>query len=122
MLKLITTRLKFVSATFCCFALIVLFFSFSPLADAKNEIQWNADQPLIWDDFAGSQSANAKFAALTSSNIHYDFEEGTDSLKINVYCYFDKKKSKVKKRDRGNELLLRHEQYHFNISELLPGN
>lgn len=83
----------------------------------KHHIPWENPGQLAWADFKGRVDKKSKFKALTQSVItfHTEYEEG--QLKLFVECFFNKKKSWVKK-DAHNEFLLKHEQSHFNITEI----
>jgi len=88
-------------------------------ADDKDKIQWSADYRLKWQDFQGKPDYNYEGDALTSSGILYESSYDNENKKFhfNVICYFEKKKSWVKK-DKNTDYLLNHEQVHFDITEV----
>lgn len=72
----------------------------------------------MWDDFKGKKPHKSKFAAATASFIHYKLDRySEDSIDIKVYCLFIAKKS-WKKSKNPTPYLLKHEQLHFDITEL----
>ena len=103
------------------FFVLPLLFAFVLLAfqkDDKNFIEWSKDTPLTWKDFKATQASGAKFAALTYWSIYFTCSGESDSLKMEVICFFGKKESAVKTSARKDTSLLRHEQYHFNLAEV----
>jgi len=98
------------------FGLVVLFSMTS--TDEANIIYWQEGQTLSWDDFEGEPRFFQKnVSALTSSGIvHY---KGCKNGMINykVEAYFEKNESWVKDEARTAHHL-RHEQLHFDITEL----
>ncbi|HET6993069.1 MAG TPA: hypothetical protein VFJ43_17175, partial [Bacteroidia bacterium] len=61
---------------------------------------------------------DAKFAALTDWNILFTCSGDNDSMKTEVICFFGERESKVKQSSKKDSVLLRHEQYHFNLAEV----
>lgn len=101
-------------------ALLLLFFvSFSTTQSEK--ISWKEGYHLKWSDFQGKSDKINPFAATTVSGIHfkYSYSENnkTSDFDFSVESFFDRKKSWYKK-DRVNSHVLRHEQTHFDITEL----
>lgn len=92
----------------------------SPMPAAQ-VIYYDVQKPLVWPDFKGKPEMEGPTAALTvsgfgyQSNVLYNGEEGT--VRVQVYCYFDKTKSWVKP-DKKNAYILNHEQRHYDISFL----
>ncbi len=89
------------------------------LAPQKDRIKWDADRPLKWSDFKGTPDPNSEYGALTYSGFRYSYQyksgpEGTEVL-FDVETFFDKNSSWVRKE---TDALLRHEQIHFDITEL----
>jgi hypothetical protein len=99
---------------FLCFSLILISgFSYSQKKN-KGKILWTKDYQLQWKDFTGSTHPGEGIQAWTSSTIASEFEKDGN---FHIYCFFDKKKSwRIKKEE--SDALLRHEQYHFNLTEL----
>jgi len=96
--------------------IVILLFATS--ADSPEIIYWDKDYKLSWDDFEGQPRFDYEsISALTSSGIvHY---QGCKEGKIiyKVQAYFEKHESWVKDEARTNHHL-RHEQLHFDITEL----
>ena len=94
--------------------------SFQSLQDYET-IQWNVEKRLSWDDFRGEIPKNNRAAAITASGITYRFStSGTRGnimvdFKIDTYFYPEKSWYQPELID---EVILGHEQLHFDISEL----
>ncbi|MGG9971738.1 hypothetical protein ACQ33O_08080 [Ferruginibacter sp. SUN002] len=76
---------------------------------------WAKDKAIVWTDFRGSipaEDANVKWSAVTFSFIAYRI---VDKNKTLIGAYFDRSQSWV---IRQRDDLLKHEQYHFNITEI----
>ncbi len=84
-------------------------------------ISWHANERLTWGDFKGETPQNARAAATTASGITYRFSTtGTrDQLKVDfkVDTHFYPKKSWYQPA-LCDDVILSHEQLHFDISEL----
>lgn len=84
-------------------------------------ILWRSDTHLSWDDFRGDIPINNRAAAITSSGITYRFStSGTKEnievdFKIDTFFYPTKSWYQPQLCD---EVILGHEQLHFDISEL----
>lgn len=100
----------------------VLFFAFllltglSSFAQAQDTIYWNANRKLTWEDFKGRPDKTTNLLAMTQAGIGYEVACNNGELKLKIYCYFNVTKSWTKETD--SEELLRHEQIHFDITEL----
>lgn len=96
----------------------VLFLNFIPAGrntvTDRDFIDWKADRKLTWDDFVGKPESGTDRAALSSIQIHVDFQFANRDLKWNILCRFNKKKSWGKTR---TDYILAHEQAHFDITE-----
>ncbi len=85
---------------------------------SNNMIYWNEDRQLTWDDYQGTPDYNYdEVSALTSSGIiHYKgCEDGQIIYK--VQAFFEKQDSWVKP-EAYTDHHLKHEQIHFDITEL----
>lgn len=83
-----------------------------------NRIYWNDWYRLEWSDFMAEPQDRATVAALSSIGLPYRYTtdgEGELNLSINV-CFI--KNESWSKEDQRNNLLLQHEQIHFDIAEL----
>lgn len=93
----------------------------SSRAQEKELFYWEAGRKLKWEDFRGRPFKTAWAAATTASGISYEFssEEKGDRKKIHfrVAAYFDPIQSWYQPT-LCNDLILSHEQLHFDISEL----
>lgn len=94
--------------------------SLRPAQDDET-ISWKANERLSWNDFRGGIPQNARAAATTASGITYRFStSGTRDyievdFKVDTYFYPDKSWYQPELCD---EVILSHEQLHFDISEL----
>jgi hypothetical protein len=87
-------------------------------AAESNRIYWNDSYKLEWSDFQSKPKENTSVAALSSIGLPYSYTtdgEGELNVKINV-CFI--KNESWSKADERNDLLLLHEQIHFDIAEL----
>ena len=86
--------------------------------DDSNRIYWNNWYKLEWSDFQASPKEETTVAALSSIGLPYSYStdgEGVLNLTINV-CFI--KNESWSKPAEQNDLLLQHEQIHFDIAEL----
>ncbi|MCG3164254.1 MAG: hypothetical protein POELPBGB_00008 [Bacteroidia bacterium] len=101
------------------YAVIILFImlaSQSTLAQSKDTVYWNAERKLKWQDFKGRPDESTNLLAMTQAGIGYEVACNNGELKVKVFCYFNVKKSWTKEEE--SDELLRHEQLHFDITEL----
>lgn len=93
----------------------------SLIAQEPGVLLWSASRPLSWDDFKGSPLKTAWAAATTASGISYEYtgheRENGYELDFTIAAYFYPEKSWYQPR-LCDEVVLSHEQLHFDISEL----
>jgi len=103
------------------FILLLSFLWLNDVPKDDNIIKWTDRHDLQWKDFKGPADQSSPYGALTHSGMRYSFgmrQEGEKiSLSFEVFSYFDKDDSWVKK-DKASDALLAHEQVHFDISEV----
>jgi hypothetical protein len=84
-------------------------------------IFWSKQQPLKWEDYKGQVDETSKFYAATLASIKYRYgynKTGTvHNFKFQVNSYFTKSRSWSKKEHQSAPLL-KHEQLHFDLTEL----
>jgi len=81
-------------------------------------IYWSEDYKLTWGDFKGSPDYNTKrISALSSSGIVHSKGCKNGVINYEVLSYFEKGESWVKP-EAYTDHHLRHEQLHFDITEL----
>jgi hypothetical protein len=88
----------------------------------EEEIIWSPDVRLEWSDFRGKARENSRIAAVTASGISYRFSslEGDDGyyeVEYEVSTFFYPLKSWYHPH-KCDDLVLSHEQLHFDIAEL----
>lgn len=97
--------------------LLPYFFSFAE----NSEIKWNESTLLIWENFSGEIDSESEFDAWTWSGFKYSYAweitDGGPLVECSAFGYFDPTLSWVKKKKK-TDILLKHEQVHFDISEL----
>ncbi len=98
------------------------FFGFLGLGQEIEEgVLWNADKRLSWKDFKGKVPPAAEPAATTASGISYRYSANLIhhevKLDFEVNAYFYPNESWYKP-DVCDNLILSHEQLHFDIAEL----
>ena len=101
---------------------ILFLMSFQFLVAQDEELSWSANEKLTWDNFKASPDYSHPYAAITYSGMSYGFSadviNGEVYVNYNVNCFFVANKSWVKRRYLGDKELLKHEQLHFDITEL----
>ena len=95
---------------------IISFFLVSWQIDS-NKLEWNRNRKITWEDFKGVPKINSYDEAITSSGIEFSKTYRRDTLFIGITSYFYKINSWVKNKD-ASEYKLKHEQVHFDISEI----
>lgn len=98
--------------------LLFLFPLFCSISRAQNTdtLYWTPERKLVWDDFKGAPDTQTNLLAMTYAGIGFQLACENDKLKANIFCYFNQKNSWTK--DKESEYLLRHEQLHFDLTEL----
>lgn len=79
-------------------------------------IDWSASKKLAWSDFQGRAGRNSPHDALSHCGLSMDMGMKGGELNFTVKAVFDRKQSWVKAND-PTDLLLAHEQLHFDIYE-----
>jgi hypothetical protein len=92
----------------------------SPLG--TNEISWQKDRKLSWDDFRGPVPVDAEEQTAAATFCGIGFETNTitaknPNVKIRVYNTFYTGNSWVRPEEK-NDAVLTHEQGHFDLCEL----
>jgi hypothetical protein len=99
---------------FSLILVITFFSSFKPAGSSL--INWSAERRLTWDDFKARPDRGSPNAALTGTDIKFDFSYNSNKgFQYHISCWFDKNKSwgRVK-----TDYILSHEQGHFDIAEI----
>lgn len=104
----------------CLMLLAAAFFSFFSQAQQK-KITWS-ETPLTWQDFEGDPDSKSDYSANVNSGISYTWtfstETGEPVLVYEVSSSFYPELSWKKQTINDPDYLLKHEQTHFDISEL----
>jgi len=94
---------------------------FGAAQELEESMVWSKDFRLSWNDFKGPIPPDAVPAATTASGISYKYSANLlhheVELDYTVNAYFYPNESWYKP-DSCDELILSHEQLHFDISEL----
>jgi hypothetical protein len=87
--------------------------------DLNDQIQWNANTPLQYEDFQGAVPAEQDrgiSVARTNSTIGLKYElSGVADVRFNVTCFFSKSNSWMLDK---SPYILAHEQRHFDLTEI----
>ena len=86
------------------------------IAQDRDCDSWLPDRKLTWAEFTGKPDRGQSSWANTACAIGYSFEGNRDSAFFIVECCFESAQSWVK--ENPSELLLRHEQAHFDLAEV----
>jgi len=90
-------------------------------AQEEEAILWNSGQRLSWANFKAEPPKNTEIAATTASGLSYQFstteENGKYELDYIVSTFFYPNRSWYQ-ANICDEVILSHEQLHFDISEL----
>ncbi len=115
---IVVKKIKSPDAWSSCYRIMVDAVYLNDVQRYRSEILWDKDNKLKIADFK-ADTANRPFEAITSSGYKIIPIRGTFKAtpKLLVETYFDCNASYLK--DKGNgAFILRHEQLHFDISEL----
>ncbi|SRX55442.1 DUF922 domain-containing protein [Aequorivita sp. CIP111184] len=89
--------------------------------DSSEKIMWNETQKLTWEDFRGKPVRSASFVASTNTGISfqysYSIKNGAVNAEYSVKSFFSPESSWYIP-ERVNPYILKHEQAHFDVSEL----
>ncbi len=100
-------------------ALLTISLNASSQSESDN-VFWKQDG-LTWNDFKGPPDESSKFDANTNAGLSFSWgvrnENGEIALTYDVKSYFNPHLSWVK-INTDSDYLLKHEQLHFDISEL----
>lgn len=101
--------------------LAAIFFFIFHLQPDSEKIQWKENEKLTWDDFRGNPLRSASFVASTNTGISfqysYSIQNGDMSVEYSVESFFSPEGSWYIP-ERVTPYILKHEQAHFDISEL----
>jgi hypothetical protein len=96
---------------------LLFLISFLSLFGKEPSDNWITYRPLTWSDFRGPVPEKTTFAALTATQLIYEYEfDEQGKYTYAVTAYFDPASSYVRLR---SEAYLRHEQTHFRIAFLM---
>lgn len=93
---------------------------FSTENDEK-KIAWNENSKLSWSDFKGTPNGSRDYVASTNSGISFSYSYGERNGKINLEYTIQSNfypDLSWYRPEIVNDYILRHEQAHFDISEL----
>jgi len=116
--------MKSLKVKFYFLALILSFISCKTNigSENKNFILWKDTKQLTFKDFKGKPNnfgTDIYGYCATQNRFEHKIDETTKLPKFIIKCYFNKKKSFIRLKNKKDTLTLRHEQLHFNIEELL---
>ena len=101
-------------------SLIIIFISFNTTAQtitSNDTIFWNSNYKLKWDDFKGIPDTTSDGGAATNSGLDFQYKiENKNKLTYSISTIFLKKESW--KKTNINDIALKHEQLHFDITEI----
>lgn len=84
---------------------------------ASEPIIWSKERKLSWGDFLASAPKANAHSALSRVEVHYESKvDKAGKMTMDIEAVFIKELSWVKPEDK-NDQILKHEQYHFHITE-----
>ncbi len=100
---------------------LILFFFFSPSEITTEKMQWSETRKLNWGDFKGTPNLGDDYVASTNSGISFSYSIGSRNgefiFDYTVLSNFYPEQSWYKP-EAASVYILKHEQTHFDISEL----
>ncbi len=84
--------------------------------NTDSTILWQPNKPLVWADFKGTAGPDEKLHALTSADLNVQVSCSNNKLTVNVEAVFRPLESWTRSADSAP--LLRHEQVHFDLTEV----
>ncbi|MEQ9169109.1 MAG: DUF922 domain-containing protein [Fulvivirga sp.] len=102
---------------------IILFVLIANLAPTEYDgmIFWQEGRTIDWADFKGAPNPSSPFDAEANSGVRYTYTFTTQGsaaqVNFEVHSFFNAEQSWIKSQ-KQTDLLLEHEQLHFDISEL----
>lgn len=109
--------MKRIQYIFLVCASLVLSFSFSTPPPSDDLIEWKENLSLKWTDFKGEPDESVNYKAMTYSRIGLEADFIDNAFVVTVKTYFLRNKSWTKNKE--SNALLKHEQVHFDIAELI---
>lgn len=101
----------------CIICLLVVFLmDDNKPSSNKNELHWQSNRQLKWNDFKGKPKYWSDFAAQTVTTIEQSYTCDGDQFTFKVTAKFNKAKSWTK--TAKSKRILSHEQKHFDLTEL----
>jgi hypothetical protein len=96
---------------------LVFFFLLAILhGNAQDTLWWKPAYKLTWNDFRGKPDLRSNFLALSSAGISYNIFYNKTSIQVSAEAFFVRSKSW--RKFTADSSLLRHEQGHFDITEI----
>jgi hypothetical protein len=105
----------------CLIPCFILAIALKGNCQEENATQWDPEHRLRWSDFKKPPPKDSPVAAVTASGIAYRFSAIESRGKMEVDCIIDAlfyPESSWYRPETANEIILSHEQLHFDISEL----
>lgn len=112
--------LVFISGFFSCSSLLQNPFVMQPKPSTDTFISWNENRKLSWDDYKGVPDMDLKASAITYCELGFRMSKPTifHKTKYVVYNNFFPEQSWVKPEFKTDEILLKHEQGHFDLAQV----
>lgn len=93
----------------------VISFPLFALAQGDEFIEWSPLKKLTWSDYLATPASMSDAAAITSTALGMEYHVRNNILTYAITCRFSKTNSWGRHK---TEYILRHEQGHFDITEL----
>jgi hypothetical protein len=100
------------------FCALLMSFIYFPKDDSR--LPWEPSVKLTWEDFQGAPDESSTNKAMSHSTVTYDYKAQKEVIQVEATAVFDRKSSWVSPaKNAKSPGLLKHEQLHFDMTELM---
>jgi hypothetical protein len=96
--------------------LLLIFYIESGIFSPLRKVPYSDDRPITWDLFKRFPDFHGGYAAVISNNFEYSIDKDSDKVSVTAFIY--PYQSYVISPYERDPLTLKHEFYHFKITEL----
>lgn len=96
-------------------SILIFLLTYTELAKKNEIVVWSEAKPLTWDNFTPSNWIYRNYSAIIKTSIRCEIK--TKKKKARIFAFMNSKRSMYLDTIKLTKGMLKHEQYHFNISE-----